>query len=119
MPDVDVDRPWLAIRRVAPDRLEQRAPAEDLARLRDESPQELELDVREVERLSVDSGDAPLGVERNVARHERLDPGHVARRNACAPEQRPDPAPELADRERLGDVVVGAELEPEHRVELV
>src|SRR4029453_653369 len=34
-------------------------------------------------------------------------------------EQRPDAAPELADREGLRDVVAGAELEPEHLVELV
>jgi hypothetical protein len=37
----------------------------------------------------------------------------------CPPQQRPHAAPELADRERLGDVVVSAELEPEHLVELV
>ena len=35
------------------------------------------------------------------------------------PQQRPHAAPELADRERLRDVVVRAELEPEHLVELV
>ena len=35
------------------------------------------------------------------------------------PQQRTDARAELADRERLRDVVVGAELEPDHLVELV
>ena len=42
----------------------------------------------------------------------------MARRRR-SPQQRPHATTELADRERLGDVVVGAELEPEHLVELV
>ena len=46
-------------------------------------------------------------------------PGGWCARRRRAPEQRPDAAPELADRERLRDVVVGAELQPEHLVELV
>ena len=36
-----------------------------------------------------------------------------------AAQERPHPAPELADRERLRDVVVRSELEPDHLVELV
>ncbi len=42
---------------------------------------------------------------------------HVRRRGA--PEERTHPASKLADRERLRDVVVGAELETEHLVELL
>ena len=40
-------------------------------------------------------------------------------RRRGATKQRADAAAELADRERLRDVVVGAELEAEHLVELV
>ena len=43
----------------------------------------------------------------------------VAPRPAARRKQRTDAAPELPDRERLGDVVVGAELETEHLVELL
>jgi hypothetical protein len=37
----------------------------------------------------------------------------------CAPQRSPNPAAELADRERLRDVVVRPELEPDDLVELV
>jgi hypothetical protein len=40
-------------------------------------------------------------------------------RRRGAPQERPDAAPELANREGLRDVVVGAQLEPHHLVQLV
>src|SRR5262249_60833971 len=43
----------------------------------------------------------------------------VMRSKRGAPQQGPDAAPELPDRERLRDVVVGSELEPDDLVELV
>ncbi len=52
--NMDVDRARLPVGGVAPDRLQQRASAEDLPRLSDERPQQLELDVRELERAAVD-----------------------------------------------------------------
>ena len=45
--------------------------------------------------------------------------GRLVTRGRRASQQRPHSAPELADRERLRDVVVRAELEPDHLVELV
>jgi hypothetical protein len=43
----------------------------------------------------------------------------VPAKHLSAPERRPHAAAELTDRERLGDVVVGPHLEPEHLVDLV
>ena len=45
--------------------------------------------------------------------------GRVGEVPVGAPQQRLDPAHQLAQRERLGDVVVGAELEAHDLVELV
>ena len=59
------------------------------------------------------------GSSETLPENQRFRLGRIAPGCAGAPEQRPDPAPELADRERLRDVVVRAELEPEHLVELV
>ena len=46
-------------------------------------------------------------------------PPRIVARRGCAAQERPHSTTELADRERLRDVVVRAELEPEHLVELV
>ena len=60
--------------------------------------------------MSITSPSASIRGVGLVRRHVRL---------ARAAQQRADPRAELADRERLRDVVVRAELEPEHLVELV
>src|SRR5205807_2791040 len=48
MADVDVDRPRFPVGVVAPQSLQERLAAEDAAGLRDERPQQLELDVGEL-----------------------------------------------------------------------
>ena len=61
----------------------------------------------------------PVRVEREGACDKPLGRCGVVVRSAGPAEECAHAAPELADRERLRDVVVRAELEPEHRVELV
>ena len=72
------------------------------------------------ERLAV-AQDAVAGeVDLDRARGRRSAGGASSRGAACsaAAEQRPDPGRQLAQAERLRDVVVGAELEPDDLVEL-
>ena len=63
-------------------------------------------------------------VDRHLAlgavERDRADDEHLVAHRAGAgpPQHRPDPAAQLGEAERLGDVVVGAGLEPEHRVGL-
>ena len=65
--------------------------------------------------LAVDRHLALGAVERDRADHQHL----VAERpRARAAQHGADPAAQLGQPERLGDVVVGAGLEPEHRVGL-
>ena len=116
---MDVDRPRLPVVRAAPERLEQPLPRVDDTGGRGESAEELELDVGE---LDVPSGHAhrpPGEVDRDVPGLDRRGVAGARPRRGHAAQERPDAAPELPDRERLRDVVVGAELEPEHLVELV
>src|SRR5207244_2037785 len=101
VPDVDVDRSWLAVGRIAPDRLEERPAAEDLARLGHERPEQLELDIGEIESAAVHLGLAALDIERHTSRGDRLACGRVAARRPGAAQECSHAAPELADRERL------------------
>ena len=83
---------------------------------RGEGRQQLELGRRQVDGRAGHLGPHPRQVEHDVAGTDRL--GGLER--AVGPAQdRPDPRHELARAERLGQVVVGAELEPEELVELV
>ena len=82
--------------------------------------QHLELDVGQLHRAAGDRHRAlrridhePVGLDRAVRLLALL--GQERR----PPQHRADAASELADRERLGDVVVGAQLEAEHLVDLV
>src|SRR5439155_6749665 len=116
--DVDVDRPRLAIVGASPERLEQHPPAVDAAGVRRQRPQELELDVRELHRLVPDLDGSAAQVDPQPVHRDRLltfGPDITRRRRGTA-QERPDAAAELADREGLRDVVVRAELEPEHLV---
>ena len=73
-------------------------------------------------RLAVDPDPAGAAVDRAAGRAIRrgvASPRRRRRRPAGRPGDGPDAGQHLAHAERLGDVVVGAELEAEHAVELV
>ena len=84
-------------------------------------PQQLELDVRQLHLPAVE-------LYRPSSRCRSLRPFEgdqlvavlaLVRRQLRPPEERAHAAAELVDRKRLRDVVVGAELEPDHLVQLV
>src|SRR5262249_13392224 len=117
--DVDVDSARLPICRVSPERTEQHLSRKDAARLRSEGPEQLELDVSQLHRLSVEL-DGPFGgIDPQIARFDYLPVALKAiAGERRAAQQRADTAPELTNREGLGDVVVRAQLEAENLVEL-
>ena len=119
MADVDVDRARLAVLGAAPERLEQHLARVDAPGMRREErsssnstyvsctarpPTSTTRRARSIGSPSATISSSPRGSCRGAGR---------------AAQQRPHAAAELADRERLRDVVVRAELEPEHLVELV
>src|SRR5919204_4739130 len=83
-----------------------------------ERAQQLELDVRQRDRAAPHLDRAPAEVDlQPIGDDDIADTGGPRHRGAA--QQRAHAAPKLADRERLGDVVVRAELEPDDLVELV
>ena len=115
---MDVDRPRLAIGVVAPQGLQQRLPAEDAPRPGRERAEELELDVRELHRRAAHLDRSAGEVEDDAVGPDDVPAVRLAPERGPA-QERPDPAAELADRERLRDVVVRPELEPNDLVQLV
>ena len=119
VPDMDVDRAWLAVVGAPADPLQQLPPAEDDPGIGGEEREQLELDERQLHGLPRTStarrGRSITTSPRSI---DLVAPAGMVRRCSAAQEGA-DAAAELADRERLGDVVVRAELEPEHLVELV
>src|SRR5919197_2278455 len=114
--DVDVACTLVADVRRVPEVLNDLAPAADPLRLLREEGEETELRRREPDRLPVDPNFVPVDVEL-----ERPDAADGAARGAvelAAAQDRPHPAYELGDRERLRHVVVGTGLEAEHAVDL-
>ena len=86
--DVDVDRPRLPVGVVAPQRLEQRLPAEDAARAGGERAQELELDVRAAppsRRAPPPSAGRDRRRRRRRGSRPARPPGRRARHGAGAP----------------------------------
>ena len=81
--------------------------------------EDLELDERRRDRVAV-AHDGALGrVDAQAADLDRLLVVGLRVGHAGAPQRGLHARAELAHRERLGDVVVGAELEPEHLVDLL
>ena len=119
VPDVHVDRPRLAVVRASPDALEQLPPAEDDAGVARQEREELELDEGQLDRLAAHLHRAAREVDHDLAAVDDLVAAARMVRCRGAAQERTHAAAELPDREGLRDVVVGAELEPEHLVELV
>src|SRR6188768_2096765 len=121
---VDVRRHGVLVTvvRVAPHRVEQLRAREHVPGMAREVQQEVELERREVDRMAA-VADLALGrlhLEIAVADRLRLRLRIGTRRaqQVGAPQQRLDAGEQLGERERLGQVVVGTELEAEHTVEL-
>src|SRR6266540_1099179 len=118
--DVHVDRAWLTVIGPAPELLEQRLPREDPPRMRRHRPQQLELDVRQLHGLPVELHASPHRIDSQPTGGEGLRAVFaLVRRQLRPPQKRTHATTELVDRERLRDVVVGAELQPNDLVELV
>jgi hypothetical protein len=114
---VHVDGPRLTCVVVTPHLLEKLLPGEHLARVTHEERQELEGLGLDRERVAV--AEDPVTGQVDLDRAEVDDWGRSGLGCLLAPPQvRPDPGAQLAQAERLGDVVVGAEFEPDDLVEL-
>ena len=106
-------RVW-STRRVAPDVLEQLAARDERAAVLDEVAEQLELQARELDRRAAARDLGAAEVHAHVA--EGVGPGRRRRTRPPAPEHRLDAGQELHHVERLRQVVVRAELEPQHAV---
>src|SRR4051812_18246100 len=117
--NVNVDRARVAVRRVAPDLLQEHLARLHAPRRAGESGQDLELDVGELHALSPRRHYPPLEVDLQVAGADGLLAAGPGTDHLRASQRRTHAASELPDRERLGDVVVGPHLQAEDLVDLV
>src|SRR6476661_2768966 len=117
--NVDIDGARVPVGGVSPDLLEEHLARLDPARRTGKRGEDLELDVGEVGALAAHGDDAALEVDLETTRGDRLLTAGPAADHLGAAERGPDAAAELTDRERLGDVVVGAHLQAEHLVDLI
>ena len=81
--------------------------------------QQVELLGGEVDRLAVDRDLAPRDVDRDTVEGQLLAALRRRRLAPMAAQDRLDPGQQLGAAERLGDVVVGTDLEPDDAVDLV
>src|SRR5664279_1909319 len=119
--DVGVDGAVHAVAVIAPDAIEQRLARKDVARARGECLEQAEFIARELQRAAV-----VAHLHAPFVDDDRSGPGSA---DACdcrrcarlggAPQDAAHARDELARRERLGDVVVGAELEADDAIDLV
>src|SRR5579884_2575774 len=116
--DVNVHRLAVAHEVDAPDLLDQRLAGLDPARASHEVGEQLELPGGELHLRAVDQHAAGGAVDHEVA--DLLPFGHVllGQPRAGATDDGVDPGQDLAHGEGLGDVVVGAHLQAEDRVDL-
>ena len=109
---MDVERLGVADVVAAPDPVDQRVAGQHPPGVGQQHVEQLELLERQRQRLAGDGDRVLVGVERHVADRDRRRAelaGVVAGRPA---QHGPHPGHELAQPVRLGDVVVGADLEP-------
>src|SRR4051794_870751 len=119
VPDVHVDRARVAIGRVAPHAREQHVAREHPAGAARHRAEDLELDERGLDELAAQLHRALGRIDPQAGGIDRRLGLAVAGRHAGAPQRGLHARAELPHRERLGDVVVGAELEPEDLVDLL
>jgi hypothetical protein len=104
-----------AAERVPPDLLEQLAPIEDLPGVLHQECEQVELQRRQVDQTVSDRDRSGARIEQDRADLDRL----AVAPWSGSPEDRAHPRQELARRERLDDVVVGAELQARDPVTLL
>src|SRR5262249_53683681 len=114
--DVRVDRARGRVALVAPDVLEQLLARDGVTLALDEVAQQLELARREVERLAALL--RPVGLEVQLDVREPVA-GQALLAALRASQYRAHTREQLADRERLGDVVVRAQFEAHDLVDLL
>ena len=107
--DVDVERVRGEAEVVAPDALEDDRPRQHLARVEQEQLEQRELGARQLDPLLSARDLARARVELEVGEAERVAARAVV---AGTTQQRPHARQQLLERERLGQVVVGAGVEP-------
>src|SRR4029079_14093968 len=113
MAHVDVARTRLAVGRVAPQSTEEHLAREDARRLTGEGRPKLAFDVGQLHRLAGELHRPPSGVDPQLAGLDGLSLSRALAGQAGPAQERPDPAPELPNGERLRDVVVRSALEPQ------
>src|SRR4030042_3623009 len=101
-------------RAVPPDEIQKLVPAQHFAAAADQGGEQLELEGGEIPRLAGTPQLAASKIHLRVAEPE--DSRFIFR---GAAERRLDPGPQLARAERLGYVVVGADLEPQRFLRLL
>jgi hypothetical protein len=114
--DVDVEGLGVADVVRTPDAVYQLHPGEHPAGVAQQHLQQLELLQRHRHRVAVDRDHVPFDVHPDRAGLDRRRTGQLGLGPAA--EHGPDPGHQLAGRVRLGHVVVGAELQPDHLVDL-
>jgi hypothetical protein len=106
--DVDLQRVRRRAEVVAPDAIEDLLAGEHLPRVLQEQLEQEELGAGELDRPPVAGDLVRVRVELEVAEAQRAPLALPAR----SPQQRPQAREQLLERERLGQVVVGARLQP-------
>src|SRR5690349_12232143 len=101
MADVDVDGARLAVVSATPEGLEEHPPAVNAARVRGQRPQQLELDVGELDRFPAHLDRPARDVDLEAVHRDQLVPLASGARSRGAAKKRPHTAAELADREGL------------------
>src|SRR3954447_612860 len=115
--DVDVHGPRVTYEGVSPDALQQLLACQHHAAMVEQLPQELELLRCQLDVLLSDGDLAAVGVDRDAA--VLLAALRARRRGGRAAEMRADASHQLTRVERLGHVVVGADLETHDLVDVV
>src|SRR5208282_1122721 len=110
--DVNVDRAWGHIGGVAPDRIEKVIAGKDAANVAGKVVEQAKLGGGGGHGLSADGEDHSGGVDGDVPYFERTG----RERTLKAAEHGLDPGHEFARAERLGNVVIGSDLETEDAV---
>src|SRR5262249_1660006 len=113
--EMDVHRPGLDEAVAAPDHVEQLVAAEDAARRSRENGEQLELLGRQLDGAALHPHLEAVPIDLKLAGLDESALGVFLGAHAAARDG-PNARAELAWREGLGDVVVGAELEAEHLV---